>query len=333
MKANKLISLIDRFREKRIAVIGDLMLDVYLWGRATRISPEAPVPVVSIDRTSSCLGGAANVMRNLVTLGGSALAFGMIGDDADGRDLCRQLAEYGINPESVCVDPMRQTTHKQRVIAGTQQLLRVDHEDASPAPARLREAITEKVLALIAAGEIDAVIFEDYDKGLLSDEMLSAIVPAAARRGIITALDPKPGNLSPVQGLTVIKPNRQEAVAMAALPNHSGHEAEMELDRVAERLQQQWAPEYLLISLAAEGMALYRRNGTKTVIPTRAREVFDVSGAGDTVVAAFTLALAAGATPAEAAEIGNYAAGIVVGKVGTVPVAADEVKKELNREN
>ena len=119
------------------------------------------------------------------------------------------------------------------------------------------------------------------------------------------------------------------AVAMAALPNHSGHEAEMELDRVAERLQQQWAPEYLLISLAAEGMALYRRNGTKTVIPTRAREVFDVSGAGDTVVAAFTLALAAGATPAEAAEIGNYAAGIVVGKVGTVPVAADEVKKEL----
>ena len=331
MKANKLISIIDRFRKKRIAVIGDLMLDVYLWGRATRISPEAPVPVVSIDRTSSCLGGAANVMRNLVTLGGSALAFGMIGDDADGRELCRQLAEYGINPESVCVDPMRQTTHKQRVIAGTQQLLRVDHEDASPAPVRLREAITEKVLALIEAGEVDAVIFEDYAKGLLSDEMLAAIVPAAARRGIITALDPKPGNLSPVRGLTVIKPNRQEAVAMAALP--PGNTSETELDGVAARLQQQWEPEYLLISLAAEGMALYDRKGMKTVIPTRAREVFDVSGAGDTVVAAFTLALAAGAAPAEAAEIGNYAAGIVVGKVGTVPVAADEVKKELNREN
>ncbi len=331
MKANKLISIIDRFRKKRIAVIGDLMLDVYLWGRATRISPEAPVPVVSIDRTSSCLGGAANVMRNLVTLGGSALAFGMIGDDADGRELCRQLAEYGINPESVCVDPMRQTTHKQRVIAGTQQLLRVDHEDASPAPVRLREAITEKVLALIEAGEVDAVIFEDYAKGLLSDEMLAAIVPAAARRGIITALDPKPGNLSPVRGLTVIKPNRQEAVAMAALP--PGNTPETELDGVAARLQQQWEPEYLLISLAAEGMALYDRKGMKTVIPTRAREVFDVSGAGDTVVAAFTLALAAGAAPAEAAEIGNYAAGIVVGKVGTVPVAADEVKKELNREN
>lgn len=326
MNKERLVEIIAGFSGKRIAVVGDMMLDVYLRGRADRISPEAPVPVVLIEKNSSCPGGAANVMRNLATLGGSPVAFGMIGGDANGAELCRQLTEYGVNHDHVRIDPSRQTTCKQRVVAGTQQLIRLDYEDVSPVPEWLREYIVEKVLSLIFSKEIDAIIFDDYNKGLLSSEMLSAIVPEANRHGVISALDPKPGNLSPVRGLTVIKPNRKEAFAMAASADSA---SDGDLDFVAEQLQKRWTPKYLLISLAAEGMALYSRNEIKTVIPTRAREVYDVSGAGDTVLAAFMLALVAGAAPTEAAEIGNYAAGVVVGKIGTVPVTADELKREI----
>ena len=171
------------------------------------------------------------------------------------------------------------------------------------------------------------MIFEDYRKGVLSSEMLAEVTAAAREAGVITALDPKPGSLSPVPGLTVIKPNRGEACAMAEMSVEEGDQAG--LDRVAEVLQELWQPEYLLVSLAAEGMALYRRNGRPTRIPTRAREVFDVSGAGDTLVAAFTLSLAAGISPEAAAEIANHAAGIVVGKVGTAPVTAEDLRKAL----
>ncbi|MGE4564926.1 MAG: bifunctional heptose 7-phosphate kinase/heptose 1-phosphate adenyltransferase [Victivallaceae bacterium] len=331
MEAERLAQIVDQFQSCRIAVIGDLMLDVYLWGKVTRISPEAPVPVVEIEHVNCCLGGAANVMRNLATLGGSALAFGLVGDDSDGVELRRQLVDYGISDRMIATDAGRRTTKKERVIAGSQQLMRLDHEDLYEASEELRETMVEEVLKLIRKRAVDAVIFEDYGKGMLSGGMLQTIVEEADRHGVITALDPKPGNLPPVRNLTIIKPNRLEAAAMAGLPPglHDRLPPGEKLDRVAERLRELWNPRYLLISLAAEGMALYSREGGKSVIPTRAREVFDVSGAGDTVVAAFTLALAAGATPEEAAEIGNYAAGVVVGKVGTVTVSAEELKEEL----
>lgn len=328
MEKTALLNIIGNFPGKRIAVIGDLMLDVYLWGRVTRISPEAPVPIVRINRVTNCLGGAANVMRNLVTLGGSALAFGMTGDDADGREICTQLANYGIDAATVAVDPTRRTTNKQRVIAGTQQLLRVDYEDTNAASEKIRDRLTRQVLELVEKRAVDAVVFEDYGKGMLDTEILRRIVPAANAHNIITALDPKPGAMHPIEGLTVIKPNRKEAVTMAALTDYEAGE-EPPLDLVARRILELWKPKYLLISLASEGMALYESNGKRIRIPTRAREVYDVSGAGDTVVAAFTLALASGATPRQAAELGNYAAGIVVGKVGTVTVSAEELAGEL----
>jgi len=327
VKNKDLLTLLDRFAGRRVAVVGDLMLDVYCWGRAVRLSPEAPVPVVEVERVSHSLGGAANVMRNLVTLGAEAVAFGMVGDDEDGKTVLAELDRYGVDRTFVLADPARRTTRKQRVMAGTQQLLRIDQESLAPAPADLREKWLAGLLAAIRERRIDAVIFEDYCKGVLSAELLSAVTEEAAKYDIITALDPKPGSLMPVPGLTVLKPNRVEACAMAEMSVADRDQAG--LDQVASVLQKRWQPEYLLISLAAEGMALYRNNGQPTRIPTRAREVYDVSGAGDTLIAAFTLALSAGGNPEWAAEIGNHAAGIVVGKIGTVPVTMDELRKVL----
>ena len=320
-----LLKYVDRFADMRIAVLGDLMLDVYFWGDANRISPEAPVPVVDVKRITRCLGGAGNVMSNVVTLGGSSLAFGMIGNDEGGKHLLAELDRFGIDRAGVLVDEGRRTTEKQRVLAGHQQLLRLDHEDIGSASAEIRDELVERVLSLIRNRKIDGLIFEDYHKGLLSEAMLETIVPEAVRYGVRTALDPKPGSLLPVPGLTVIKPNRSEAVKMCGLDNAES----LPLDTVAAALLEKWQPEFLLISLAQDGMALFNRNGGKTVIPTRAREVFDVSGAGDTVVASYMLSLTAGASPEEAAEISNYAAGVVVGKVGTSPLSADELRNEI----
>ena len=320
-----LLKYVDRFADMRIAVLGDLMLDVYFWGEANRISPEAPVPVVDVKRITRCLGGAGNVMSNVVTLGGSSLAFGMVGNDEGGKHLLAELDRFGIDRTGVLVDEGRRTTEKQRVLAGHQQLLRLDHEDIGSASAEIREKLVEQVLSLIRSRKIDGLIFEDYHKGLLSEAMLETIVPEAVRYGVRTALDPKPGSLLPVPGLTVIKPNRSEAVKMCGLDNAES----LPLDTVAAALLEKWQPEFLLISLAQDGMALFSRNGGKTVIPTRAREVFDVSGAGDTVVASYMLSLTAGASPEEAAEISNYAAGVVVGKVGTSPLSADELRNEI----
>jgi len=329
MDVNRLKEVVKLFENKKIAVVGDLMLDVYIWGKATRISPEAPVPVVQVTRKTGCLGGAANVMRNVVTLGGQARAFGVVGNDADGAEVKNMLGKYGIESASVYTDLCRKTTQKQRVIAGTQQLLRIDYEDTDPVDEKFRETIVSDLLGLIEASAVNAIIFEDYGKGMLDEDMLAVVVQAASKKGIITSLDPKPGHLLNVKGLTVIKPNRSEAFAMAGKFSKDGAmpvEQDDDLKEVAEILMADWEPDYLLISLAAQGMALFRKNTSMVVIPTRAREVFDVSGAGDTVISAFTLALTAGASGREAAEIANHAAGIVVGKVGTVTVSADELQ-------
>lgn len=321
-----MLEYINKFPSQRVAVVGDVMLDGYVWGRAGRISPEAPVPVVEVDRITSCLGGAANVMRNVATLGGQVTAFGVTGRDRDGEEIRKQLQKYGISPDNLVEDAARRTTHKQRVIAGTQQLLRVDYEDVAPVSENIREAIADRVIGLVERGGVDAVIFEDYGKGLLSEAMIERVVEAAVKAGVITLLDPKPGNLAPVKHLTMMKPNRNEAMLMAGIKERPG---ENRIAEAAAKILEQWELEYLLISLAADGMALSRPERELKLIPTRAREVFDVSGAGDTVVATCALALSAGASPEIAAELANYAAGIVVGKVGTVTIAAEELKNNI----
>jgi len=324
------LAVLRRFKRGRVAVIGDIMLDVYMWGNVNRVSPEAPVPVVNLRKRSSCLGGAANVIRNLALLGAQVHAFGVTGDDATADEVFSEFKELGISVDGIIRDGSRRTTEKRRIIAGGQQLLREDIEDTGPVSDDIRRRITDRVVQMILAGELDAVIFEDYAKGVLCSWMLGEIV-AAAGDAVFTALDPKPGNLEPVRGIGVIKPNRLEAFAMANCSDWPTSPTnplrDKRLAAVAAKLLEEWAPEQLMISLAAQGLILYRRgSGSACVIPTRAREVFDVSGAGDTVTGTYTLSLISGAAPEEAAEIANLAAGVVVAKVGTAPITYAELK-------
>ena len=322
-------NIFSSFNSGRIAVIGDLMLDVYLWGQVSRISPEAPVPIVNIQRREARLGGAANVIRNLGTLeAGKVYAFGAVGDDESGREVSKLLSDTGFYNGGVICDNSRPTTEKRRVMAGGQQMLREDLENTAPLDDKLRQQMVSKLIDLVRSKEVDAVIFEDYAKGVLSSWMLEEILIETRKAGIPTALDPKPGNLTPVHHLTTIKPNRLEAFALAGIsdPGPSGPpEEDAALRKAAEIIEDQWQPDYLLLSLAAQGLGIFKEHKWHKLIPTRAREVFDVSGAGDTVTATFVLASTAGADPALAAEIANCAAGVVVGKVGTAPIIKEEL--------
>jgi len=332
VKTTDLLHLLDRFADCRIAVIGDLMLDSYVWGQAERISPEAPVPVVQVQKTSACLGGAGNVMSNIVTLGGAVEAFGVVGCDANGDTIRAMLGEYGIPGGGILNDPDRPSIRKERVIAGSQQLLRIDYESTRPVAETLRAKLAERVVTLLRSHKIQALVVEDYAKGLFSAAMVQQLIDAANAAGVLVTMDPNPRNPMRLTGLTAIKPNRSEAFAMAGVPwvPPAGNPADdTALRQVAAKLREQWQVKYLLISLAAQGMALFDEDGSFTVIPTRAREVYDVSGAGDTVVAASTLALAAGGDARSAAEIANHAAGIVVGQLGTATVSADEVRQSI----
>lgn len=328
MNRDRLSNIIRTAGSRKIAVIGDLMLDVYVWGRANRISQEAPVPVVQVGRQTQTLGGASNVMRNIVSLGGTVIPFGVIGNDEPGRKLLSLFADQGIKSDFVASDPGRITTQKQRVIAGTQQLVRIDYENIEPVSESIRSKLTEELIRTIEKDEVHAVIFEDYAKGVLSRECVDAINKASLKKGLITALDPHPSQPFEVRNLTLMTPNRQEAFALSGTYHKEPLRPVIKdaaLMGVADKIMKNWNPRYLLITLGAEGMALFEKGRDCLVVPTRAREVFDVSGAGDTVIASFVMALLGGADPAEAAEISNHAAGVVVGKIGTASIAVDEL--------
>ncbi|MBR7104054.1 MAG: hypothetical protein IKC65_03845 [Lentisphaeria bacterium] len=336
MKKNNELEILSRFRDARVAVLGDIMLDVYIWGQVNRISPEAPVPVVSVKKRSCCLGGAANVMRNIATLGAAAAGFGVIGNDPTGRRILEEFANSGIDASGILTDDDRPATEKCRVMASGQQLLRIDEEKTCQVPDSLRHQLVSAIIGRIRAGSIDAIIFEDYAKGLLASWMLEEIVAEAVKHNVATALDPKPGGLDPVRGLSFIKPNRVEAFALADMMDKDPGADPLTdpvLKQVAEKLLSVWEPDHLLISLASQGMALFKKDCTMGVIPTRAREVFDVSGAGDTVTASYTLSLASGASPVTAAEIANRAAGVVVAKVGTAPIHYNELIQACEQED
>ena len=326
----KFVNAVNDFAKARIAVIGDLMLDVYHFGTVTRISPEAPVPVVSVTRRTHCLGGAGNVMRNIVSCGGSVHAFGAVGDDQAGREVVSELQALGVDHSGIVTDGNKRTTEKCRVIAGSQQMLRLDYEDVLPLADDLRKSMVGGVKKLIGSGAVDAVIFDDYAKGVLTASMLEEIIAAAGKRRIVTLLDPKPasGGVTTVKHLTVLKPNRGEAFTLARMrdPGPAANPLQDNaLKLAANKISEEWDPEYLLISLAAQGMALFRRGDLLRIIPAMAREVFDVSGAGDTVAAVCTMALACGCDPVDAAKIANIAAGVVVGKIGTAPIFKEEL--------
>lgn len=325
----------ETWRGKRVGVIGDLMLDRYVWGEATRISQEAPIPVVVVRETTLRPGGAANVMINLAKLGAQPAAFGVIGDDGNADALERLLAAEGVALEGVIRDPTRVTTEKARILAGNQQVVRVDRETSAPLGASTAQRLGEAIRGAIHSGSVDAVIIEDYAKGVLGRELAAAIASDCAAKGIPAALDPHPGNALCTPGLSLMTPNRQEAFALAGA-YHTGAifpiENDAPLREVARRIQAQWAPAHLLVTLGAGGMALFSGDGPPLHVPTRAREVFDVSGAGDTVIASFVLALLAGAAPEEAAILANHAAGVVVGKIGTAPVTLEELIESFHED-
>lgn len=313
-------------RGLRVLVIGDLMLDQFVWGQVRRISPEAPVPVVEYERESFMPGGAANVARNLTSLQVPTELFGLVGRDESGRKLRRLLEEQSVDCRGIYTDPHRPTSRKTRIIAGQQQIVRLDREATTEVGDRTRNrllaAISER---LDGAG---AVIVGDYGKGLISQSLLDDLKARCRERGIWLSLDPKPVHNLNLAGLSLITPNRKEAFELAGLaegPRQSDCGRDPQLLRVGEQLLARLHPALLLITLGEQGMLLCRKGGSPIHIPTVAREVFDVSGAGDTVIATFTLAIAAGASPLEAALISNHAAGVVVGKRGTATLTPPEL--------
>lgn len=330
---NNLCDYLSEFPRFRVAVLGDLMLDRYIWGNATRISPEAPVPVVEVTRSSAVPGGAANVARNLLSLGASALAVGCIGCDQDGEELRRLLEQAGADISALQVDSDRPTTVKTRVLAGNQQVVRIDSENKAELASALRQKLLQSLQQELQASNIQALILEDYAKGVFDQEFMQAVCDCARAAGVFTTLDPHPSHLFSVQGLKLMTPNRAEAFTLAGRPFQPSRGVpleDQELLRVGAILMDVWQPELLLITLGAEGMVLFRRDAPRPYhIPTEARQVFDVSGAGDTVMATMTMALLAGACPEEAARIANAAAGVVVGYVGTAAIDAQTLRGRL----
>lgn len=323
MNRSQAANVLSALRGKRVAVVGDLMLDCYIHGNASRISPEAPVPVVRLRERRTVLGGAANVLRNLAALGIRGQAFGIVGDDRHGRDALSLCEHEHIGTDHILVDHSRSTTIKTRVIADRQQVVRIDDESDEPVDARLQAQLAGQLVKAIEDEAVDAVIIEDYHKGVITAGLANAVVEAARQHGVITALDPHPGNPLPVKGLTLATPNRSEAFALTGTyPRPITQpvvEDELLLD-VGAALTAMWQPDMLLITLGADGVVLFQDDQPIHHVPTVAREVFDVSGAGDTVIASFTGGLVAGLTPHEAIVFSNHAAGVVVAKVGTAPV-------------
>ena len=312
----RLTELLDRAQGKRIVVIGDAMLDVYLIGDVDRISPEAPVPVVRVRERKHALGGAANVAQNVVAIGARCTLVGAIGDDRGGETLTHML--HGIGEDvSGLVRVGRPTTQKTRIVARSQQLVRVDEEE----DADLEGPDTERLLTAVrqAVGGADAVVLEDYNKGVLVPAIIRAAIDAAMARAVPVVVDPKFKNFFAYRGATIFKPNRRELEAALG--------ATMDVDHpdAVPSMMKTLGVQHLLLTLGDSGMALFSAGGDVARIPTVAREVYDVVGAGDTVTAYLACLLAAGATPADAATIANIAAGIEVGKLGAATVSAAEV--------
>lgn len=323
------------FPSCRVAVVGDLMLDRYIWGKAGRISQEAPVPVVKVDHETFAMGGAANVTANLLALGGKVSTYGIVGDDASGQRLKNLMQEAGADITGVVYSDNRRTTLKTRVLGNHQQVVRIDEEDASSyGKDRAFGELTDKITKAITEKQFDALVFEDYAKGLLNADFIQHLNDIARENDVLTALDPHPANNFKTADLCALTPNRAEAFALTGHYQQPGTlplEADQALMQVADDLLRAWRPYHLLITLGAEGMALFSKSiGQRPAhIPTRAKAVYDVSGAGDTVTATFILGLLAGTSPADAARLANHAAGIVVGKVGTMPVDKDELWHNL----
>jgi rfaE bifunctional protein kinase chain/domain len=332
MKINRVTQLLKRFKNKRIVVVGDLMLDRYVTGTVARISPEAPVPVVNVTDERVLPGGAANVALNVQSLGGNASIVGIAGNDPAGVELKEILAGVGIDTSGVMTVDSVRTSVKTRVMADRQQIVRVDREDACVALQGVLRKFTAHLEELIGEGP-DAVIIDDYGKGVISQAVINAVMKICRKKKVPVGFDPKYNRRLSVKGLTLATPNLKEALHNAGMDDASvvGDLAKNRVLAKAGRiLSRKWGVEMLMITLGGQGMYLLPKKGLPKVIPALAREVFDVSGAGDTVIASSMLGIASGASFAEAAALANGVAGVVVGKVGTAVCTPAELLETMS---
>ncbi|MBP1654807.1 MAG: Bifunctional sugar kinase/adenylyltransferase [Bacteroidetes bacterium] len=312
--------ILAQFQGKRIAVLGDLMLDRYFWGSVHRISPEAPVPVVEVESESVRFGGAANVANNILALGGVPLLIGLVGNDHPGEIMAEMLTERGLDTSGLIMDADRPTTIKTRVIASDQHVVRIDNEAKTPCPEELQSRIVDGIRYHIHA--IDAILIEDYNKGVITKPVIDEVLAVARKYNKIVTVDPKFDNFLEFKGVTVFKPNRRETEEVLGGRLRTDEEVEAAGRRLLELL----GAENVLLTRGADGMSLFQRDGGWCHLPTAAEHVVDVSGAGDTVISTLTIALAAGAPMRDACLLANCAGGVVVGSVGIVPVTPDQIR-------
>jgi rfaE bifunctional protein kinase chain/domain len=323
-KLSALKRIVARYRGRRVAVFGDLMLDEFLRGRVSRISPEAPVPIVEVAEHTFHLGGAGNVAANIASLGGTALPFGVVGEDEGGRKVRRELRKLHIEDRGVMKDRRRPTTIKTRIIAEHQQVVRADREKRDGVNPEILSHLLSQAAAMMR--RLHAIVVSDYEKGLVTPEFLKILLPLAARHGVPVCLDPKIAHAAFYRGATLITPNHYEAEKLSGISIKDDRSAE----RAGRILLDQFSAQALLITRGEHGMTLCQRNLGPVHIAALAREVFDVTGAGDTVISTLALSLAAGASMEDAAFLANAAAGIVVGKLGTATVTPEELLENIS---
>jgi D-glycero-beta-D-manno-heptose-7-phosphate kinase len=317
--------ILGRFQGKRIAVLGDLMLDRYYWGSVHRISPEAPVPVVEVESESVRFGGAANVANNIQALGGVPLLIGLVGNDHPGQMMAQMMTERGMDTSALVMDADRPTTIKTRVIASDQHVVRIDNEAKTPCPEHLQSSIVDGVRYHIHS--LDAILIEDYNKGVITKAVIDEVLAVAHKYGTIVTVDPKFDHFLDFKGVTVFKPNRRETEEVLG----GRLRTDEEVERAGRKLLELLDAENVLLTRGPDGMSLFERGGGSYHLPTAAEHVIDVSGAGDTVISTLTIALAAGASMPDACLLANCAGGVVVGSVGIVPVTPAQIREAAVR--
>lgn len=314
---------IDRFSEARVLVIGDIIMDEYVWGNVSRISPEAPVPVVEVKRETKMLGGAANVIHNIATLGATPILCGVIGKDRTGREILDEIARMDLTSDGIITEEDRPTSVKTRVVAHDQQVVRFDRESR----ADIRPESIQRILKFIKKNldNIDAIVVSDYGKGVVSAPLMKGLRQLVQDDSVVIAVDPKTGNFEYYYGVNVITPNHHEAAIFCRFEVFD----QETLIRAGNHMLRELNCRSVLITQGKEGMTLFENGGDITHIPTLAKKVYDVTGAGDTVIGTFSLGLATGLDLRSAAIISNFAAGIVVSEVGTSAVSAEDLKKAI----
>lgn len=325
MSNRRAFAIVENFPLSRVLVVGDIMADHFIWGRVSRISPEAPVPVVEVTKDRFMLGGCANVLNNIFAMGGRVHLAGVVGSDETGRRLLSEFRSRGLDTGGIVVEAGRPTTLKTRIVAHGQQVVRFDREERRPVQAKSIRKILSYIESL--RDDLGAIVVSDYSKGVVTRPLMEGIRRVIAGRPIFTCVDPKQRDFSVYQGFDIVTPNHHEAgyAAGEEMQNGQNH------IRIGMKLMQQYDFKALLMTRGEEGMSLFERKGRMrhTAFPAEAREVFDVTGAGDTVIGVLALSMAAGASYREAAYLANHAAGIVVGKSGTATVTPEELKRAL----